>query len=422
MGRKRKSVGDGGSGDDAEQNVADADTAPVSVPKKKERKRNRKKKDAPAQVDAAEDSGGNDVEEGGNGVSRGNDVDGLEEQRGRREGAQQQNAGRAAQAPRRTISIAFPSSIVNAVVKHEMQTLLCGQLARAAAQFRVREIILFEEFDEDVNMIDFTRPNTAASEASAFIKLLLEYIETPPYLRKFFFPVSDDLRYVGLLIPLEAPHHLKINELLRFREGVVVPQGFRQGDSIQDAMNGSTSKTSKFVELGLRFPMRLRSAMPMGTRVTADFGENDLFSMPSSRFNNLVLTAASREDAEQATGAYWGYKVKVVTSLSRLLDEARRSSAYDLIIGTSDEAETIMNTSSVPRSFDHALVVFGGLRGLRHAAASDAVLVKRGMIDERVPELFDMWVNTIPRQGTQSVRTEEAIPITLATLAHNFET
>ena len=41
---------------------------------------------------------------------------------------------------------------------------------------------------------------------------LLQYLECPQYLRKHIFPVHPDLRAVGLLAPLDAPHHLRIDE------------------------------------------------------------------------------------------------------------------------------------------------------------------------------------------------------------------
>ena len=53
-----------------------------------------------------------------------------------------------------------------------------------------------------------------------FIKIL-EYLECPQYLRKSLFPPHKYLEHVGLLCPLEAPHHFKINDDWEFREGVV---------------------------------------------------------------------------------------------------------------------------------------------------------------------------------------------------------
>ncbi len=50
---------------------------------------------------------------------------------------------------------------------------------------------------------------------------VLEYLECPQYLRKALFPPHKYLENVGLLNPLEAPHHLRRDDECEFREGVV---------------------------------------------------------------------------------------------------------------------------------------------------------------------------------------------------------
>ena len=57
------------------------------------------------------------------------------------------------------------------------------------------------------------------------------------------------------------------------------------------------------------------------------------------------------------------------------------------------------------------LVVFGGLKGLEASLESDQNL------DVSSPDiLFHHYVNTCPGQGSRTIRTEEAILITMATL------
>lgn len=46
---------------------------------------------------------------------------------------------------------------------------------------------------------------------------ILQYLECPQYLRKYFFPIHKDLQYAGLLNPLDAPHHLRQNDEFVFR-------------------------------------------------------------------------------------------------------------------------------------------------------------------------------------------------------------
>ena len=50
---------------------------------------------------------------------------------------------------------------------------------------------------------------------------VLEYLECPQYLRKQLFPSHKYLEHVGLVSPVEAPHHLKLHDEWTYREGVV---------------------------------------------------------------------------------------------------------------------------------------------------------------------------------------------------------
>jgi predicted SPOUT superfamily RNA methylase MTH1 len=49
---------------------------------------------------------------------------------------------------------------------------------------------------------------------------ILQYMECPQYLRKYFFPMHRDLQYAGLLNPLDAHHHLRQNDEFAFRYGL----------------------------------------------------------------------------------------------------------------------------------------------------------------------------------------------------------
>lgn len=82
---------------------------------------------------------------------------------------------------------------------------------------------------------------------------------------------------------------------------------------------------------------------------------------------------------------------------------------YDLTIGTSDKGSSIDEIKEV--SYKHVLIVFGGLYGLEQALESDEQL----NVDE--PSLlFDHYINSLPYQGSRTIRTEEAILVTLAAL------
>ena len=59
------------------------------------------------------------------------------------------------------------------------------------------------------------------------------------------------------------------------------------------------------------------------------------------------------------------------------------------------------------RSFDHLLIVFGGVAGLEAAVRNDEEL--EGMGVGRPEELFDYWVDLCKGQGSRTIRTEEAV-------------
>ena len=62
--------------------------------------------------------------------------------------------------------------------------------------------------------------------------------------------------------------------------------------------------------------------------------------------------------------------------------------------------------------FNHALIVFGGVSGLEYLASLDA-----NFTGYHVRDLFDIWLNCCPRQGSRTIRTEEALLVVMAALA-----
>jgi predicted SPOUT superfamily RNA methylase MTH1 len=95
----------------------------------------------------------------------------------------------------------------------------------------------------------------------------------------------------------------------------------------------------------------------------------------------------------------------------------RGQSVYSLFSGTSNKSESsTATTAKAPNSFKHLLIVFGGQAGIEPAVANDPVLAAKGLDKSMASELFDAWVNLVPRQGSRTIRTEEAVTIGLAAL------
>jgi methyltransferase len=98
---------------------------------------------------------------------------------------------------------------------------MLSQLARIASIQMVDEIIIVKDNS-------FQHRNKEFASLSSLTKIL-QYLETPQYLRKAFFPISQDLKYVGLMNPIESSHHLKADEYCQYREGVVMNRPVKEG-------------------------------------------------------------------------------------------------------------------------------------------------------------------------------------------------
>eukprot|EP00918_Siedleckia_nematoides_P093418 GHVU01205032.1.p1 GENE.GHVU01205032.1~~GHVU01205032.1.p1 ORF type:complete len:620 (+),score=138.57 GHVU01205032.1:189-2048(+) len=151
------------------------------------------------------------------------------------------------------VGVGIPASIVDNAQSDVLATYLAGQIARAVTVFGVTEVIVYEDVAESVD-------SDGASEALRFLVRLLRYLETPQYMRKLLFELHADLKNVGLLSPLDAPHHMRASEWLPYREGIVMPPKNPVGP-------GATSGGS-WVNCGLAHNVFVADTIPAGKRVT----------------------------------------------------------------------------------------------------------------------------------------------------------
>jgi predicted SPOUT superfamily RNA methylase MTH1 len=247
-----------------------------------------------------------------------------------------------------------------------VRTLKVGLIARAAAVFRVDRIVVYkdEEFDD-----------------SRFISLVLRYAETPQYLRKMLFPRRRELSQVGVLPPLRTNHHpvnsdsstLKLGEL---RVGVVV-------ESVG-------SDDSAWVEIGVDRPVPLKTEK--------DFLVGQRLNVRIFSQKPLAAEPVDRRDIP----CYWGYETISVDSAERYLQGLGH---YVVATSRKGRPVTPQILQEIERSSQKGLaVIFGS-----PARGVDAFLS---------PDMLDRccMINTIPHQGTQTVRVEEAVYATLALL------
>ncbi|XP_044634564.1 putative methyltransferase C9orf114 homolog isoform X1 [Equus asinus] len=344
----------------------------------------------------------------------------LERQRAQEEQAKcQQEEEAAAQGEDRgrpyTLSVALPGSILDNAQSPELRTYLAGQIARACAIFCVDEIVVFDEEGQDAKTVEGEfRGVGKKGQACVQLARILQYLECPQYLRKAFFPKHQDLQFAGLLNPLDSPHHMRQDEESEFREGVVVDRPTRPGQGsfvncgmkkvfcLTDEEPGSemSSDPPKLLQLEVKIDKNLEP----GLRVTVRLNQRQLPESKTCRGK-----VVSSQDPRTKAGLYWGYTVRLASCLSAVFAEAPFQDGYDLTIGTSERGSDVAS-AQLP-SFRHALVVFGGLQGLEAGVDADPNLE---VAEPSV--LFDLYVNTCPNQGSRTIRTEEAILISLAAL------
>jgi predicted SPOUT superfamily RNA methylase MTH1 len=270
---------------------------------------------------------------------------------------------------RSKLSIAIPASLVAEYTNLRDKTEVIGRVARSTAIFRADEVVIYPDQPDE----------------SALIKLILGYVETPQYLRKYLYKVRPELQYAGTLPPLRTPHHqleahvgnLRVGE---FREGIVSDQ---QGVNV--------------VDIGVEKPIKMTGKTPsMGSRVTVKITE--MGSEPRC------------EMARKAEiSAYWGYEIQ---ASRKTLGDLATSGYYDLTIATSRTGASFATEEGRLKAklaeAKTMLVAFGSPRmGIPEMLRRE---------HREVVDCFQFNLNTVPEQGTETVRTDEAIHATLAVL------
>uniref|UniRef100_A0A672RX01 28S rRNA (uridine-N(3))-methyltransferase n=1 Tax=Sinocyclocheilus grahami TaxID=75366 RepID=A0A672RX01_SINGR len=291
-----------------------------------------------------------------------------------------------------TLSVALPGSVMDNAQSPELRTYLAGQIARACAVFCVDEVVIFDELREDVKSVegDF-RGIGKKGQGCVQLARVLQYLECPQYLRKSFFPKHQDLQFAGLLNPLDSPHHMRIDEEVEFREGVVLNQPSKPG-------------LGSFVNCGMRKEVQIDKQLKAGLRVTVQLNKSQ---NKEGKVYKGVVVAPHVPRTEG--GLYWGYSVRLASCLSAVFTECPYKDGYDLTIGTSERGKNVDHVTLPP--FKRMLVVFGGLQGLEASVDADENL---NITDPSV--LFDLYLNTCRGQGSRTIRTEEAILISLSGL------
>nr|KJB12560.1 hypothetical protein B456_002G024100 [Gossypium raimondii] len=143
-------------------------------------------------------------------------------------------------------------------------------------------------------------------------------------------------------------------------------------------------------------------ALGPGKRVTVAMGTNQNLDYDLPR--QVVSPSKPRED----TGTYWGYKVRYASNISSVFSDCPYKGGYDHLIGTSEHGIVVKSSQLNLPAFRHLLIAFGGLLGLEKSVEEDNKLKGKNVRD-----IFNMYLNTCPHQGSRTIRTEEALLISL---------
>jgi predicted SPOUT superfamily RNA methylase MTH1 len=266
------------------------------------------------------------------------------------------------------LHVAIPDTSLIDCSDLRQKTVKVGLLARAMAVFRVERVIVYETGNL----------RSKAKRDSDLLVRLLEFMDTPQYLRRRIFPKTPSLKFAGLLPPLRTRSHpldSKSSELSvgMIRWGVQVRLG-KVDIGVGELIDHSEALSERSPTL-----LRIIETKP-----------------------KIHVKPINRSEIER----YWGFEVERITSLvDRLSDSfhmtriifSRNAPPYNRL--ETEIASTVSNTKSI-------LAVFGGpLHGVAEILSNEKDVIKKNS---------DFWVNTIMGQGTETVRLEEAVLASLA--------
>ena len=296
------------------------------------------------------------------------------------------------------ISVAIPDTSLSDEKGLREKTLKIGKFARTFSIFGVKNIVIYKD------------PTEPRDKSDMFLlRLILEFLNTPQYLRKTLYPMDRDLSYIGLLPPIRAPQHknkvkpkdVKIGEI---RVGVIHDRNSlinkkdrnKFTNPPKPAIDFKKENYDLYIDVGLDYLIPFLGDGINGEKVVVKFVNS---------YPELKVIRASGKDLEKL---YFGYTLVKVNSLEEYI---KKLGEETFVIFTSRYGKSFQTVESDFKvnitKFENLLIVFGS--------------PNRG-----IKELFvnyyntknSMYVNIFPNQKTQTIRLEEAILGTLTLFNH----
>lgn len=253
-------------------------------------------------------------------------------------------------------TLLIPSTFTADEKNQYLRNYKIGELARAATTFSIDKIVVY--YDKD--------PYFDSHGLGRRIVQLLQYSNTPPYLKKHLFKKKKYLKYAGVMPPLKAPHH--------------VPESFDVPYRLAYVLSSSGNQAK--LEAGLEKPITIPNT--------------------SLSKGDLVIINPKTKKILEKTDTYFGYEAEYFNqSLPTLLKELKDHT----IIGTSAHGTPIQDFKP-PKSSQNLAIVFG--------------CAYRGLYDllDNPNSLCDQIINIAPNQQVETIRTEEAVYYTLSLFSY----
>jgi hypothetical protein len=254
----------------------------------------------------------------------------------------------------RLLCVAVPDTVLEEKDSPREKTAKLGLIARACSIYGVDVIQVFKD--------DRRRGEPA------LIRRVLEYLETPQYLRRRLFPLDEMLRYAGALPPLRIPSH----------KPKIPMERLSVGDERDGVVNADGT-----VDIGLDRPPRLKEKAAAGSRVTVRVAS----TAP------LVAEVIPRDQVKE----YWGYTVEMAT-----VDGVFKDDWFGVKVATSRFGNSLQSQAPAMREAVRAAL------GVKLIFGSPS----RGLFDIVGPDLAKkarFVVNLFADQHVETVRAEEAI-------------
>ena len=263
------------------------------------------------------------------------------------------------------LSIFIPNSFLSESKDLKIRTYKVGILGRALAIFQADNVVIYNDNHDK---------NEDGDLDGDFIAEVLSYMNTPQYLRKKAFPIRPELKHVGILPPLRTPHHPVNNQ----------PDvgDYRQGFTVK------RNKKGTFVDIGMDKLAFCKEQLSV--KKIFDFKITKIAK------KEVIVTPDKPDDV------YWGYNVM---SSNKSLKNSLKLIKPDLVVETT-------------RYGDYIDSIFDELKHKVDECKSIAILFGGPYSSIQEDVSGGNWdllkLNTIPNQGTETVRTEEAVVATLS--------